>query len=377
MFITIFLSLILFTAIDLKYFRYPYIWESFFLGLYFLYFAPKVKRSWLKILLYNFIVFIFCIGLLELGAALSLNHDRFEGGYAVKNYFVPDGILGYAPPKNVSIPARRYHNNKLVYDVIYTINKDGLRIPPELKDPSYKDAVLFFGCSLTFGEGLNDNETVPYLVGVLSKSKVYNFGFHGYGPHQMLSAVEHGLVNKVVDCKPKYAIFQTGFFQVPRAAGYAEWDEHGPKYILSEDGRVKYAGHFDDTFGGWLTKKLLKRSAIYLKLYQYNVFVSKKDIDRYIAIVIASKNELQKEFSGLEFHIIYWNYNEDKTDKGIVERLQKEAVNVHLISDILPDFNKKKSDYQIGVSDQHPNFMANKYIANYIVRNILHKNSTP
>jgi hypothetical protein len=56
-----------------------------------------------------------------------------------------------------------------------------------------------FGCSFTFREGVEDREAMPYLVGELSKYIVYNFGFHGYGAHQMLSALEYGIVDRIVD----------------------------------------------------------------------------------------------------------------------------------------------------------------------------------
>ncbi len=91
--------------------------------------------------------------------------------------------------------------------------------------PSNKEngkCVLFFGGSFTFGEGLNDNETMPYSVGIKMKGKyqVYNFGFHGYGPHQMLSAIEHNMVNDIISCKQKYVIYQALVTHADRSGGF-------------------------------------------------------------------------------------------------------------------------------------------------------------
>lgn len=47
---------------------------------------------------------------------------------------------------------------------------------------------------------VNDNETAAYQVGEMSSGnyRIFNFGFKGYGPHQMLSAIEHSLVEDIV-----------------------------------------------------------------------------------------------------------------------------------------------------------------------------------
>ena len=70
---------------------------------------------------------------------------------------------------------------KMVYDVTYTIDVNQRRVTPtDSKLSKYKGKINVFGGSWVFGEGLNDNETLPYY---LQKSfpdyKVTNFGFHG------------------------------------------------------------------------------------------------------------------------------------------------------------------------------------------------------
>lgn len=221
MFLIVLLGMLLFSAIDFMYFPCPYIWGSFCTGICFLYFAVKTKSSVFRIFSFNLTIFLFCFGIAETGTVLftPTDQERTEGGYT-QNYFIPDETLGYAPQKGLAVSSRRYHGNELVYAVTYTIDINGLRISPTFPSAECTGSVLFFGCSLTFGEGLNDHEAMPFLVGTLSQRKVYNFAFHGYGPHQMLSAIEHGVVDKTVDGDPQYAIYQTGLFHVARAAGY-------------------------------------------------------------------------------------------------------------------------------------------------------------
>jgi len=327
-----------------------------------------MKHQTAKIIIYNLAVFLFFWVLLEACAAVfGAKQDTYV--YSQKGYYVTDDVLGYAPRKNIRISCQRYHGNRLLYDAIYTINKDGLRISPPFKGHDCNDAILFFGCSFTFGEGLNDNETMPYLVGELSKGKVYNFAFQGYGPHQMLRQVDRGLVAKIVDCRPRYAIYETGFFHVERAAGYYPWDRHGPKYVLTREGTVKYAGHFDDSPVKRFIDGLLAKSAIYRNFIEGRTFINKKDIETYIAIVVAAKNELQRQYPGLEFHVIYWGPDGEK-DRMILDRFRQEGIKIHLMKDILlPKTDDWTAEFL--ASDGHPNFNANKTFADYIIRHIL------
>ena len=77
----------------------------------------------------------------------------------------------------------------------YTIGPNGLRVSPPYEEVADVPCALFFGGSFTFGTGVEDDEALPYVAGILSEGKyrVYNFGYRGYGPHQMLAALESGL----------------------------------------------------------------------------------------------------------------------------------------------------------------------------------------
>jgi len=100
------------------------------------------------ILLYNLAIFLFCFGLLEAGATVfHTNPDRFEGEYR-HNCVVSDEILGYAPRKNIRVSSLKYHDDKLLYDVTYTFDKEGLRTSSSCEGPGCGDAILFFGCSV-------------------------------------------------------------------------------------------------------------------------------------------------------------------------------------------------------------------------------------
>ena len=147
-------------------------------------------------------------------------------------FMVPDDALGWAPAKGMQATAMEAVRSGLfhrpvgkIFDTGYTIDSNGLRIAPPYSNDDLAGSVLFFGCSYTFGVGLNDDETLPYQVGVQSdgRYRTFNFAFVAYGPSQMLAAVETGRVGRVVDTPPRYAYYMAITHHVWRAAGRVGW----------------------------------------------------------------------------------------------------------------------------------------------------------
>src|SRR5690606_28869674 len=66
----------------------------------------------------------------------------------------------------VPYPDSVYHEIKIkgndtVYNVYNTIDENWKRVTPDF-DSSRSKYALFFGCSIAFGHGLEDNQTFPY-----------------------------------------------------------------------------------------------------------------------------------------------------------------------------------------------------------------------
>ena len=160
------------------------------------------------------------------------------GSYHDGGYFVAHPILGYAPKPGVTVTSTRRVAGELIYDVSYTIDENGLRRSAPPAATTATQSIVFFGCSMTFGEGLEDDETAAARVAqaVGDQFRVYNFGFHGYGPQHMLAAIEGGLFEQIVREPPALVVFQTFSGHLERSAGRATWDPGGPRYRLRPDG---------------------------------------------------------------------------------------------------------------------------------------------
>jgi len=145
------------------------------------------------------------------------------------------------------------HDGVLLFDVMYTYDASGLRTSPLLSGGA-EAGLLFFGGSFTLGEGVEDYENLPHATAEIAGDRfcVHNFGFHGYGPHQMLAALQHGHVEAKVRCRPKIAVYLYISDHRNRVAGKASWDKHGPKFVLRAPTEVEYVGPFDEPPSGAL-----------------------------------------------------------------------------------------------------------------------------
>ncbi|MGE5444432.1 MAG: hypothetical protein ACM3SR_07500, partial [Ignavibacteriales bacterium] len=343
--------------------------------------SPSLKALWL-----NLAAIVIALTLFEGYRWLKSGDYYITERFSNDWHRIPNDFLGYVPGKGIKINTSKYYKDELIYDVTYTIDENGLRIGPPYNESNLAGCVLFFGDSFTFGSGLNDNETLPYQVGIKShgKYRIYNFAFNGYGPHQMLSALEHKLVEHIVSCSgPKFAIYQAIPDHIRRSVGLSFWDYHGPKYILGKNGEVMFAGNFDD--GKIIPQIIIKdlnKSLIYRDVIGNRRFIGRdKDIDLFVAIVYASKRRFEKLYPGGKFHVIFWENRFIKYEKPYkilewlraLKYLKDRGVAVHLTSEIFPDYQLSGDKYKLSHYDGHPNALANQIIAEYVIDNILKK----
>ncbi len=177
----------------------------------------------------------------QLDQSVGENKYRMENVYNGRG----DDILGWTEEPNSDRIARkiRIHDNTPVYEVAITTDEYGLRIAPPYNQSTNSGgrSLVFFGCSVTFGEGVNNHEAMPYTVGILTHEQyqIYNFGTPGYGPQHMLAAIEHGLVDPVIKVKPHIIMYQGIIDHVHRVANLNHWE--GSPYSLGETGELVYA----------------------------------------------------------------------------------------------------------------------------------------
>jgi hypothetical protein len=358
------------------------IWICALLGLS----LQKNRSSTFRALTLNAAIVVLCLAIVEAVLFFQLR-EPFEGKVLYSNvpkegFGTADNVLGYTLNKNAQKIVEYKSKGELVSRTTYTVDRNGLRASTNGTNP--EKSVLFFGCSFTYGSRVNDNETMPSKVGAETKGQygIYNFGVGGYGTHQMLAALEHGLVDRIVGGAPVYVVYQALPDHIPRLLGLRKWDRHGPRYMLDGSAQVRYAGPFDAE-KHLLTdalNKQLEKSALYTRLVPIvkSSTISEEDIDLFVAMVERSKQVLERKYPGLDFHVIFWNvgaggvwhFGNDRSDL-VMEKLKTRNIRVHPVSEILPDYEENKLRYEIDKYDGHPSPLAHDLIAQYVVKKIL------
>ena len=344
-----------------------------------------VKGSWPRAILFNLGIVPCLLAGIE---AYLVTHEYTPSVFS-DGFYVRDDIMGWVPAKGIKGRATKanpigllHHPAGTLFDVTYTMDSNGLRAAPPYNKDDLAGTVLFFGCSFAFGEGLNDDETLPYQVGVQSggRYRTLNFAVNGYGSEQMLAAIAHGIVGRVVDSTPRYAYYVALPAHVWRAAGRVSWGLHAPRYVQAPDGTLYQEGNFENRkplavrlglnphIGGQLNK-----SAIWRMLGMHDSHVTDDDIRLYLTIVRRSQELLAAEYPGIQFRVILYPY-QDPAQRATYQKLREGFVRmgipVGLVEDILPGYITDRSKFILSAGDTHPNALANRLLAQYVLKQI-------
>ena len=356
------------------------------------YAAVISKKEAFRALWVNLAIVVFTFGTIE-GYFWTQEPLQRRMEYS-EEFFVADDVLGYKPAGDKRISHRAYGGNRLLYEVTYTLDDQGLRIASPLtsEQATTLPCIAFFGDSFTFGEGMADEETMPYQVWkrMGPRYQATNFAFLGYGPHQMLAALEQGQLESHGHCQPSHIIYQAIPSHVSRAVGLEAWDHHGPRYARQSDGRVRQEGHFDDlrpsTPVQWLrlahwelparVRNWLEVSSLYRTLLNSHRPVTPEDVALFAAVVNTAKLTASQKYPGVTFQVLFWDYNDDvEVGEQVQSQLHARDITVHPMSTILPGFPTERARYEISPYDRHPNAQAHARIADFIARDLLQPSS--
>jgi hypothetical protein len=276
-----------------------------------------------------------------------------------------DPLLGYSPkPEKARTSCLRTIGNVPVYDIVANTLDSGWRVTPQRGEEA-DTAVVFLGCSYTFGEGLQDTQTYPYVVGTElgDAYQVFNLGVSGYGTHQVLAMIENGRLDSIFQRYKKVYVFYMALEDhIRRSGGYAPWDTRGPRYVL-KDGAVTYTGSFAAN-KSWPRKRmdaLFQKSNLYEKIINMPTDAQRKRLtDLYIALIDKANKILQQKYHS---NLVLITWMEDKSFKTEFDAHGLQVIDP---SPYFPDFATNKEAYKIK-NDGHPNARADALLAQAVV----------
>ncbi|MEO8577443.1 MAG: hypothetical protein ABI556_12105 [Gemmatimonadales bacterium] len=266
---------------------------------------------------------VTCAMFLAEAAAAVYNARRSTKGSVISEYSPPsvtnyDHELGFALKPGARVLHTRKWADSTLFSVTYTITDAGVR---RTRGNARGDTWLFVGCSFTFGEGVEDYETLParFSEQLGWKANVVNLAVFGYGPHQMLRMLETGRLGGA-ERPVKHVIYQAIPHHVTRAVGRASWDLDGPSYRISGDS-IRFAGPFHSSAGIRAIRILRSSDLGHIVDWRYRSMApSDADIELY-ARIVEKAAALSRKKLGAPFTILFWDEDGDRTNKRIFDRL--------------------------------------------------------
>lgn len=267
--------------------------------------------------------------------------------------------LGFLPLPGRYTSKRLSGVGDTVYDVVYSIGEDRFRITPQTNHTA-KIHINFFGCSFMFGEGLNDNETLPYFIHFLANHiSVKNYGMGGYGVHQALRILE-----STQDVRGNINFLLTVPWHAERSACLPDYGQGSPKYTLRDDGRLALDGNCPKP-PDWdsLRNRIPRHSNLYRQIKQ---FIRERRQDGEIDLYLAIINQLNtlSHARGQRFIVGFIKANDnwfsgEYSNLKIMDQLTKMGIEV-LDLTLGPTGNRLAMEYYLHDLDRHPSAKANE-----------------
>lgn len=282
--------------------------------------------------------------------------------------------VGIVPFPNDTFHDAKVIDSDTIFSVDYTIDEYHRRVTPG-HDPVRSKFAAFFGCSVCFGYGVEDNETLSYF---LQKNacgiNAYNFGYNGWGMHHMLARFDHENLAQTVAEKDGIAVYVFLWSHIRRAIGdmriYTGWGHQMPHYTL-ENGELVRRGNFKDGRFWKSSFYTLVNSSFAARYFNVNLPMETDEQDYRLAveIIAEAKNRYIEQFGNDRFvvliHPLLWDEFTEQHKLEFLSILDEKGIEYLDYANAYPIDN----DHKI-VGDGHPNAFAYDKISKLIIKDL-------
>ncbi len=268
--------------------------------------------------------------------------------------------------------SKRIKTGEYLYDVIYTVDEKGRRVTSVTNRQQRNRFILFFGGSFTYGEGIRDNQTLPYAVGRIAPHYMpYNYGFIGHGPFDALAKLENIDLKNEVREDSGLLIYYFATFHISRVIGSmntmsSKYDD--PFYRKNNRGEFVRAGSF---FTGRPLQTFIFRVLLYSKILEaFKINFPLRINDQHIQLTAECFEQIQKEFKrqypqGRFYVLIY--PGSIRILPSVMRYFEEKGIRYLDYSKL---FSTKDPQYYLAEEDRHPSALANQKLAEAIVRDL-------
>ncbi len=291
-------------------------------------------------------------------------------GESLPGFNLHDPDYGYKPKQNSEVTAvRKGRNGEIIYSARYSTDEYSRRVIPLTDESERSKFLIFFGCSFTFGAGLNDDQTMPYFVGQRARCyEPYNYAYSGYGPQHMLVRLQDSGFSGEIKQKNGIMIYSPA--HVSRAIGSYKvstaWGRNFPYFYLDRHGDLRREGDFQS--GRPVRSQIyellskIKFIDIFLRRYDIPHNFSENDLDTTAKIIERSFELFNRAFPDSSVYFMLLP-GVDDSDQEVARRLKDLGIQIL-------DFSDRKEFSNEGYvipKDGHPTALWNKELADLIV----------
>ncbi|MDR1783962.1 MAG: hypothetical protein LBR13_06865 [Dysgonamonadaceae bacterium] len=358
-------------------------WYFFFLGAFIVLFLLTLAIQHILLMKKCYTLYIVRLILLvfivtqAFGMIMSKQGVSTKSGNFMDSYEY-DKLMGFKSRPNMDT----YHTLTLGEDTIfnahYVTDSLGRRIAADadyVKTDSllkpHKHA-LFFGCSFTFGEGLDYFSTFPYLFEKHNPDyQSYNYGLRGGGPHQFALLFDNGInvINKNTIKEPEgiavYTFINDHLSRVFATTGYLQWAGNNiPDVCVENDSLVvkRVSGKkifFSRVLNFVYLFKYMKLSTHYPQTDEF--------YKRFADIINYTAKKYKEVCPDGAFYVTAYPFPDDGIDLGWVKFLSPDIKFVEV--EVPADLEQNRDKYRIP-HDNHPTETMNEFFIEKITPEI-------
>ena len=309
-------------------------------------------------------------------------NEKSYFNYVGQKYFTKSKYGYLANPGNY-FSIKSASDGEIIYDVKYIINNEGFRLTPQKYELNKDTTIInFYGGSFTFGEGVNQDETIPAYFSNYSNDRIFvnNYGFHGWGPNSALMLLKDN-IEKQKNYKT-VNILLTFESHAVRSSCKPQFSKFSPMYEINKsfnknNSYVKYIGKCRNSFIPDFFFKILRKSRVINFLdgkLSKSSFTEIKDLELYYAIIKEFIRVSTNNNSLTVIGILPENFYDKKWSNKIIDNMIKVKKNslVKIIDIRLYDESNSFLDekYFHHIEDMHPSAIANYERAKILLNEI-------
>ena len=227
-----------------------------------------------------------------------------------------------------------------------------------------KKSIVLFGCSYTFGSGLEDNQTFSAKLSKYTKRPVFNRGFFGKGLQLMYWQLNSDLFYKDITVPPEYMIYVFSYdMHMPRL--YLYTFQLFNNYLnlryypnkLDENGDlVEIHPLLPQYLNGLYTVRYFENAIARLNIL--NPRNTRKHEEFIRLIFNKSKKKAQAHYPDVKFVVfcIDTHKNESDEHQRLLDELKDDGFIVVKMNEIT-DIDLSETKWHISDGDEHPNEM--------------------